>query len=90
MEDSAAPPGPQRQPASPQPTSNTGYPGVAQIAGHALSGIFLDALTVNIERLQRVNRKPPYTRALKALGEADTVVRRAEVLAFFGGCPPPA
>ena len=42
-----------------QPTSNTGYPGVAQIAGHALSGIFLDALTVNIERLQRVNRKPP-------------------------------
>ena len=63
---------------------------MAQIAGRALSGIFLDALTVDIERMQRVNRRPPYTRALMALGEADTLARRAEVLAFFGGCPPPA
>ena len=36
--------------------ANTGYPSVAQIAGHALSGIFLDALTVDIERMERVNR----------------------------------
>ena len=32
-----------------------GYPSVAQIAGHALSNIFLDALAVDIERLQRIN-----------------------------------
>jgi NTE family protein len=35
---------------------NTGYPSLAQIAGHTLSGIFLDALTVDVERLQRINR----------------------------------
>lgn len=33
----------------------SGYPSVAQIAGHALSNIFLDALAVDIERLQRIN-----------------------------------
>lgn len=32
------------------------YPSLAQIAGHALSNIFLDALAVDIERLQRINR----------------------------------
>ncbi|OYT84798.1 MAG: Patatin [Burkholderiales bacterium PBB6] len=32
------------------------YPTMAQIAGHAMSSIFLDALAVDIERLQRVNR----------------------------------
>jgi NTE family protein len=31
------------------------YPNLAQIAGHALSNIFLDALAVDVERLQRVN-----------------------------------
>jgi len=141
---------------------NTGYPSIAQIAGHALSGIFLDALAADIERLQRINRtlalmpeaqrldtalrpvealviapsqrlddlaarhidslpvpvrtllrgvgvrrrqggedargaalasyllfEAPYTQALMALGEADTLARRAEVLAFFGWRPPP-
>ena len=141
---------------------NTGYPSVAQIAGHALSGIFLDALAVDIERLERINRtlallpeaqrtdtalrpvqalviapsqrlddiaaqhidslpmpvrtllrgvgvskqlahqdargaalasyllfEAPYTRALMALGEADTLARRDEVLAFFGWRQPP-
>jgi NTE family protein len=33
----------------------SGYPSIAQIAGHALSNIFLDALAVDIERLQRIN-----------------------------------
>jgi NTE family protein len=132
---------------------NAGYPSVAQIAGHALSNIFLDALAVDVERLERINAtlgllpeqarahtalKPlqalviapsqrlddlaarhidslpatirallrgvgvnqqmgggaalasyllfeaPYTRALMALGEADTDARRKEVEAFFG------
>ncbi len=33
-----------------------GYPSLAQIAGHCLNSIFLDALEVDLERLQRVNR----------------------------------
>lgn len=36
-------------------TTNT-YPSLAQIAGHALSNIFLDALAVDIERVKRINQ----------------------------------
>ena len=36
------------------PTPN--YPSLAQIAGHALSNIFLDALSVDVERVQRINQ----------------------------------
>lgn len=36
------------------PTPN--YPSLAQIAGHALSNIFLDALAVDVERVQRINQ----------------------------------
>ena len=131
------------------------YPNLAQIAGHTLSSIFLDALAVDVERLQRINStlkllppaalaatslrpieilviapserlddiaakhlgslpvsirgllrgvgvsgrgegargaalasyllfESPYTRELVALGVADTMARRDEVLAFFG------
>ncbi|MEO7854810.1 MAG: patatin-like phospholipase family protein [Rubrivivax sp.] len=138
-----------------QHTGMAEYPSLAQIAGHTLSGIFLDALAVDVERLKRINRTlallPPqvrdgtelqpiealviapsqrlddiaamhldsmpaavrallrgvgvgsqghgaqggalasyllfesaYTRPLLALGEADTLARRDEVLAFFG------
>ena len=138
---------------------NTGYPNLAQIAGHAMSSIFLDALAVDIERLKRINRtlallpehalvdtplrpvevlviaptqrlddiaakhlgslpgpvrtllrgagvsgegreargtalasyllfESGFTRELMALGEADTLARRDEVLQFFGwGAP---
>lgn len=31
------------------------YPSIAQIAGHAMSSIFLDSLAVDIERLSRIN-----------------------------------
>ena len=31
------------------------YPSLAQIAGHALSNIFLDALAVDVERVRRIN-----------------------------------
>jgi NTE family protein len=131
------------------------YPNLAQIAGHALSNIFLDALAVDVERLQRINAtlkllppealarttlrpidvlviaptqrlddmaarhlpslpapiramlrgvgvsgqgsdargaalasyllfEKPYTCELMALGVADTLARREEVIAFFG------
>jgi NTE family protein len=35
---------------------DAGYPNLAQIAGHAMSSIFLDALAVDVERLHRINR----------------------------------
>jgi NTE family protein len=37
------------------PQTNS-YPSIAQIAGHALSNIFLDALAVDIERARRINQ----------------------------------
>src|SRR5262245_45571356 len=135
--------------------ANAGYPSLAQIAGHALSNIFLDALAVDVERMRRINHtlsllpesaraqtalrpidvlviapskrlddiaadyqhelpvpvramlrgmgvtgkgrdargaalasyllfEKSYTRALMALGEADAMARREEVVAFFG------
>lgn len=33
-----------------------GHPSLAQIAGHALSSIFLDGLAMDIERMQRINQ----------------------------------
>lgn len=43
-----------------EPTRDLGpappYPSLAQIAGHALSSIFLDSLAVDIERLYRINK----------------------------------
>ncbi|WP_295960841.1 patatin-like phospholipase family protein [Rhodoferax sp.] len=35
--------------------ANDSYPSLAQIAGHALSSIFLDALAVDVERVHRIN-----------------------------------
>jgi NTE family protein len=53
------------------------YPSLAQIAGHALSNIFLDALAVDVERLQRINH------TLSLLTEAQreaTALRPIQVL----------
>lgn len=143
------------EPAGRRVDANSGYPSLAQIAGHALSNIFLDALAVDVERMRRINHtlsllpeaaraqtslrpidvlviapslrlddlaaehqaelpvpvramlrgmgvtgrgrdargaalasyllfEAPYTRALMALGEADALARREEVMAFFG------
>jgi NTE family protein len=139
------------------PAPDEAPPSLAQVAGHAMASIFLDALAVDIERMQRINRtlallpdsvrqdtplrpleslviapseriddiaaahvghlprpvqallrggagdaaaaaqgaprgaalasyllfEAPYTRALVALGEADVMARRDEVVQFF-------
>jgi NTE family protein len=39
----------------PQRPESAQYPSLAQIAGHAMSSIFLDSLAVDIERMNRVN-----------------------------------
>ncbi|MEP6504776.1 MAG: patatin-like phospholipase family protein [Betaproteobacteria bacterium] len=44
-----------REPAGVRATATSAYPSIAQIGGHALSSIFLDALAVDVERLQRIN-----------------------------------
>lgn len=54
------------------------YPSLATIGGHALANIFLDALAVDIERLQRINRTlallPPEARAQTPLRPIDVLV----------------
>ena len=58
------------------PTPN--YPSLAQIAGHALSNIFLDALAVDVERVQRINQTlsliPEEKRAHSALRPIELLV----------------
>ena len=44
-----------REPPGPRTMAPSPYPSIAQIGGHALSSIFLDALAVDAERLQRIN-----------------------------------
>ena len=57
---------------------NMGYPSIAQIAGHALSNIFLDALAVDVERVRRINQTlqlvPEALRAQCALRPIDLLV----------------
>lgn len=60
-----------REPPGPRALATDAYPSLAQIGGHALSSIFLDALAVDIERLQRINGTlmliPPETRRQSSL-----------------------
>ncbi len=56
---------------------STEYPSLAQIAGHALSNIFLDALAVDVERLQRINNT---LSLLSPEALASTTLRPIEVL----------
>ena len=57
------------------------YPSLAQIAGHTLSNIFLDALAVDIERVRRINKTislvPEHARAASADAAACRIVGRA-------------
>ncbi len=57
---------------------NLAYPSLAQIAGHALSSIFLDSLTVDLERIRRINQTislvPPEVRSASALRHVDLLL----------------
>jgi NTE family protein len=57
---------------------NNSYPSIAQIAGHALSNIFLDALAVDVERARRINQTiklvPEEARKASALRPLDLLV----------------
>ncbi|MGO4393813.1 patatin-like phospholipase family protein [Variovorax sp. M-6] len=60
------------------PNALSGYPSLAQIAGHALSSIFLDSLTADVERLQRINATlaliPPEARGATALQHVELLL----------------
>jgi NTE family protein len=60
-----------REPAGPRVMAPSPYPSIAQIGGHAMSSIFLDALAVDAERLQRINATlaliPEHVRAQASL-----------------------
>ncbi|MCL4746676.1 MAG: patatin-like phospholipase family protein [Burkholderiaceae bacterium] len=66
------------------------YPSLAQIAGHAMASIFLDALPSDIERVERVNQTvgliPPAERAKSGLRQVDLLAiapsRRLDVIAI--------
>lgn len=74
-----------RQMASSEPQ----YPNLAQIAGHALSSIFLDSLAVDVERLRRINQTlqliPPEKRTDTHLRPVDLLLiapsQRLDVMA---------
>jgi NTE family protein len=86
------------EPPGERPASSE-YPNLAQIAGHALSNIFLDALAVDVERLQRINNTlsllPPESRARTTLRPIDVLViapsKRLDDLAarHLGSLPAP-
>lgn len=64
------------EPAGPRAGSGE-YPNIAQIAGHALSNIFLDSLAVDVERLQRINST---LKLLPPEALAETSLRPIELL----------
>ena len=65
------------------------YPSIAQIAGHAMSSIFLDSLSMDIERLERINKTleliPPERRTAASLRKIEVLViaptQRVDVIA---------
>ena len=58
--------------------NNNSYPSLAQIAGHALSSIFLDSLAVDVERVRRINQTmslvPSELRSASALRQIDLLL----------------
>lgn len=80
------------------PNASSSYPSLAQIAGHALSSIFLDALAVDVERVRRINLTmslvPPQARSASALRQVELLLispsQRLDTIAerHVGDLPP--
>ena len=71
--------GRRHEPVSRLAQADAGYPTLAQVAGHALSSIFLDTLAVDIERAERINH------TLSLISPAERIhspLRPIEVLAI--------
>lgn len=71
--------GRRHEPLTSQPQTDASYPTLAQVAGHALSSIFLDTLAVDIERAERINH------TLSLISPAERIhssLRPIEVLAI--------
>ena len=65
------------EPPDEPPLGDPGYPSLAQVAGHALSSIFLDTLDADVERVRRIN----HTLSLIAPERrAETTLRPIELL----------
>ena len=62
----------------------SGYPSLAQIAGHAMSSIFLDGLSVDIERMTRINQT---LSLLTPVQREQTSLRPIEMLAITPSKP---
>lgn len=84
---------------NPDDATPANYPSLAQIAGHALSSIFLDSLAVDIERVRRINQTislvPPEARSASALRPVKLLVispsqRLDGIAARHVGALPPA
>jgi NTE family protein len=81
------------------PDTVASYPSLAQIAGHALSSIFLDALAVDVERMRRINLTlslvPPEARKGSSLRQIELLLispsQRLDTIAgrHVGDLPPP-
>lgn len=66
-----------QEPKTPAAAVSADYPSMASIAGHALSSIFLDALAVDVERLQRINLT---LRLIPAESRAESSLKPIELL----------
>lgn len=62
----------------------SGYPSLAQIAGHAMSSIFLDGLSVDLERIMRINATLSLLTAEQRL---HTPLRHVNLLAITPSVP---
>jgi NTE family protein len=58
----------------------TGYPSLAQVAGHTLSSIFLDSLWMDLERIERINRTLSLIPAEARLASGGTELHPINVL----------
>ncbi len=60
------------------------YPSLAQIAGHALNGLFLDNMEIDLERVQRINK---LAAMLSASARTEADIRHVDILVISPSQP---